>query len=340
MTDSAGCVRGNPAAAGPAASRHVYRVYGIALHSEIPLPLPTHEYGKLAQIELRIGSASFFSDVIRNVSLEQVADSFYELGRLADGSTYARWRSVGEFLVSGDGSCIVCRQFDVATTESFHVYLLGQALSFAMVKSGLEPFHGTVVVIEGEAVAFLGGSGFGKSSLAASFLEAGHQILTDDVLLFQVNPGGVFAFPGPPRIKLDPKTARHFLGDAVAGVRMNRETEKLILPLTAKQGYSAAVPVKAIYILNGCGPREFFENRDIRVGPLPARQAFLEMLANTFNTRILDANRLERQIHETALLVNFARVRKLWFPRIWAQLPAVREVIMSDLNRLVLETAA
>src|SRR3989442_625761 len=131
---------------------YVYHVYGITLYSEIAIPLPSDEHVGLATIELRTAPPSFFSDRTRNVSLQQTDGSFYELGRLPDGSFYARWRGVGEFLVSADGSQIFCRQLSEATTESFHVYLLGQALSFAIVQRGLEPLHGTVIAVRGKAV--------------------------------------------------------------------------------------------------------------------------------------------------------------------------------------------
>src|SRR5204863_102769 len=108
------------------------------------------------------------------------------------------------------------RRFDGASAESFQVYLLGQALSFALVKQGLEPLHATVVVVDGQGVAFLGDNGYGKSSLAACFLEGGYRLLTDDLLLLKASGGDVLAYPGPPRIKLFPEVARRFLGDAAS----------------------------------------------------------------------------------------------------------------------------
>ena len=318
------------------ASRHVYGVYGIALYSEIPLPLPLHEQGELAQIELRTAPASFFSDAIRGIPLERASGSWYEFARLPDRSSYARWRTVGEFLVFGDGRRIVCRPFDMASAESFYVYLLAQALSFALVKSGFEPLHATVVVVNGNGVAFLGDSGFGKSSLAACFLDAGHQLLTDDLLLLQACSSGVLAYPGPPRIKLRATTARRFLGDVLAGGRMNPESDKLIFRLDGKRSCFTPVPVKAVYSL--AGPQEVVRKEQIRSEPLPPRQSFLELVKNTFNRRILDADRLERQLHETARLVSLVPIRKLSFPRVWRQLPSVREAIICDLQQ-VLEPA-
>ena len=317
---------------------YAYGVYGVALLSDIPLPLPGCAHDTLTEIELRAASASYFNEALWGVALEQVEGSWYEFGQLADRSTYARWAKVGEFLVSGDGRRILCRQFDVATAESFCVYLLGQALSFALVKCGFEPLHATVLVIDGEAVAFLGESGFGKSTLAACFLGAGYQVLTDDLLILHENRDRVLAYPGPPRIKLFPKIARRFLGEAASGVRMNPDTEKLILPLDDSRRCDTPVPIKAVYTL--AGPDEVFRTKEIRFEPLSPRQAFLELVKNTFNRRVIDPRRLERQLHLNARLVTRVPVRKLSFPRMWRRLPSVREAIISDLKREAVETAA
>ncbi|MFB3074256.1 MAG: hypothetical protein ACE1Z6_03640, partial [Candidatus Methylomirabilales bacterium] len=105
--------------------------------------------------------------------------------RLPDGSDYLRWSGLFEFLVSADGRRIACRELECASPESFQTYLIGQVLSFALVKRGIEPLHSTTVVIDGKAVAFLGDSGYGKSSLGAAFLQAGYPLLTDDLLVLK-----------------------------------------------------------------------------------------------------------------------------------------------------------
>ena len=104
--------------------------------------------------------------------------------------------------------------------------MLGQALSFALVKQRFEPLHATVVVVDDQAVAFLGDNASGKSSLAACFLEAGYRLLTDDLLMLQESSNRVLAYPGPPRLKLFPKIASRFLGRTANRVQMNPDTEQ------------------------------------------------------------------------------------------------------------------
>jgi hypothetical protein len=307
-----------------------YFVYGITLHSELPLALPEQGYGELGQIELRLEPRSYFSEAARSLALQPDSESFYQSVFLRDGSTYVRWEGVGEFLVSPDGCRIIGCQCDEAHGESFQVYLLGQALSYALVKQGFEPLHATAIVVNGEAAVLLGSSGFGKSSLAACFLDAGHGLLTDDLLILRSSGQGVMAYPGPPRIKLFPKLARRFLHEASSGVAMNLGSKKLILPLDDSQTVQTPVPLKRIYAL--LPPGSTSRGHATRITVLPPRESFLALVKNTFNYRIVNPARLERQFEAATRVVSLMPVKKVSYPRILARLPAVRDALLADLD--------
>ena len=188
--------------AGDSTAHYRYRVYGLTLISDTPFALSEHDGGGLAQVEFRTAEASVFRQATAECSSSSWSDGWFQYAALVDGSSYVRWDGVGEFLVSGDGRHIAGRQAEQASSESFQVYMLGQALSFALVKQGLEPLHATAVVVGGRTAAFLGTSGAGKSTLATCFLEAGHRLLTDDLLVLEESNGRIVAHPGPPRLKL------------------------------------------------------------------------------------------------------------------------------------------
>ena len=310
-----------------------YNVYGMSLRSEMVLSLPEYTHPGLMEIEVCAGSASLFSEAILGVDLQKRSD-WYQHARLVDDSTYVRWRGLGEFLVSSDGRRITCSRDPEAPMESFQVYLLGQALGFALVKSGFEPLHATSIDVGGEAIAILGASGFGKSSLAACFLAAGHSLLTDDLLLLQPGAHGFDAYPGPPRIKLFPAVARRFLGRAATGVHMNPRTVKLVIPF--EQCQSPHLPLRAIYAL--ASPHETRRLRRIRIEPLSPQAAFLALVGNTFNRLLLDPDRLRRQAGAAARLLSAVPVKKLSCPRGMDHLPSVREAILSDVQSLRLAT--
>jgi len=240
-----------------------------------------------------------------------------------------RWQRLGEFLVSPDGRSLKCRAFPGASSESFQVYLVQRALSFALVKQGLEPLHATAVVAGGRAIAFLGGAGAGKSSLAACFLGAGDALLTDDLLLVRGAGQGVLASPGPPRLKLFPRVARRLLGHRTSGVAMNPDTKKLIVPLTTERVWSRPAPLAALYVLRSRGNR----TRRIDIERLEPRAAFVEILKSTFNDLQTGARRAQRLFAAASRLAMDVPVNVIHYPRILDRLPSVREAVFADAAR-------
>jgi hypothetical protein len=315
---------------GKLGSQRAYNLYGVRLKSVVPLPGPELAGPGKVMVELFNGSSSFFSRVRHEAGISPGKRDWFQYARFLDGSTYLRWSGLFEFLVSADGRRIACRELNGGSQESFQTYLLGQVLSFALLKHGVEPLHATTVVIDREAVAFLGDCGYGKSSLGAAFIQAGHRLLTDDLLVLKEKGRGYVACPGPPRIKLFPEVARALLERQFKATPMNNLTPKLIVSLNCRQSYRSEVPLKAIYVLtppskNSCGG-------GISIRRLSPRRAFIVLLKNTFNIAVIEPDRLKRQFILATRLAAKVPVKSLSYPRILARLPAVREAVRLDLN--------
>jgi len=306
-----------------------YCAYGGSIRSEIPLPLPELRRSAetvLFDLEIRIVDQSLAEVIPGGVQLHGNPMSGFDSGQFVDGSSYVHWQDVGEVFVSKNGQSILCHPFHEANSESFQVYLLGQALSVALVKRGFEPLHATAVVIAGHAIALLGDCGFGKSTLAAAFLQAGHRLLTDDLLLLRTTKRGILAYPGAPRIKLFPETASRFMGKTASGIPMNPTTEKLIIPLDDNQTCADAVPLRAIYAL--APPDD--ATGGVHIGSISKKGAFVTLLGSAFNCTIVDLDRPRRQFEATQALANLGTVRRLSYPRSFQCLPSVREAILAD----------
>ena len=196
-------------------------------------------------------------------------------------------------------------------------------------KNGIEPVHATAVVIKGKAVAFLGDCGFGKSTLAAEFLQAGHRLLTDDLLILRKAGRQILAYPGPPRIKLLPEMTGRFLGEAKRSFPMNPQTQKLIVPLSRDCACHVAIPFAGFYVLPS--PEEMSLGSNIHIRALSRKEAFLRLLGSAFNISDLHPHRLQRQFETTEALANSIVVKRLSYPRELEYLPQVREAILSDL---------
>jgi hypothetical protein len=248
---------------------------------------------------------------------------------LGDGALYLRWADLFEFLVAGDGREIVARPLARGSREAFHTFLLGQALSFALIKQGFEPLHATTVAVDGKAVALLGDNGYGKSTLAAAFLQAGHRLVTDDLLNLTENGGGFRAHPGPPRIKLFSEIAERYLAPSDAGTPMLPLSRKLVFPLTHAHVSRVSVPLKALYLL---APPNGVHAKPVNIRTLSRRRAFLKIVRSTFNTVIVGAHRMERQFALATRLAETVPVKVISYSRVLDRLPAVRDAILADLE--------
>lgn len=308
-----------------------YRVYGLTVVSDLPLPCPEAGDGEPPEVELRLGPAAFFREASGALAGGDCGDDWFRHRRLADGSDYLRWSDLFEFLVSADGRRIACRPLARASAEAFQTYLLGQVLSFGLVKLGVEPLHATAAVIHGGAVGLLGECGYGKSSLGAAFLAAGDPLLTDDLLVAEPDGQGFVAHPGPPRIKLFPEVAARFLGERAAGTPMNDLTPKLVIPIDGGDPLfcDRPVPLRAIYVLGPPAPGG--PGQRVRIRRVSGRRAVIELLRGTFNTVVAEPARLARQLDLAARLAGAVPVSILAFPRALTRLPEVREAIRSDL---------
>jgi hypothetical protein len=315
-------------------AQHSYCFYGARLRSDWALPYGTRSFPCFIEIDLVDGSSQAHTaafDEAAHTETDDTRSAWFRYAQLGGGAVYLRWSQLVEFLVSADGREIAVRRCASASAEAFYTYMLGQALSFALIKQGFEPLHATVVLVDGQAVAFLGECGRGKSSIAAAFLQAGHRLLTDDQLVLTNHDRVWTAHPGPPRIKLFPEIAERFLGARAAGTPITHLSRKLSMPLDHRQTSSTAVPLKAVYVL--AAPRAEPRSGRIAMRRLSPRRACVALLRHTFNSRVVDTDRLQRQFALATGVAAAVPVKLLSYPRDLSLLASVRDAVVADLAR-------
>jgi hypothetical protein len=112
-----------------------------------------------------------------------------------DGGFHVWAPRYGRHLVAEDGSLVRSAIPRVAPWR-WERLLFAQVLPLAAALRGRELFHASAVAVDGEAYAFVGLSGAGKSSVAAHLVARGGTLLTDDVLALEPTRDGVLAHPG------------------------------------------------------------------------------------------------------------------------------------------------
>lgn len=191
--------------------------------------------------------------------------------------------SVGRILAIGGREIRVDPAPD-ARPEDLRLFILGSAFGAIYLQRGLFPLHASVVVIRGQAVAFAGDPGMGKSTLAAWMNSQGHPVLTDDVCVIRPDGDhGPLAYPSIPRIKL--------WKDAISALELRRQglqrdysrADKYHLPPIGEVE-GAAVPLRQIVFLAFSGDESAPELERIR----PARAVSL-LRDNTYRYQFVGA---------------------------------------------------
>jgi hypothetical protein len=190
-------------------------VFGLDVRSEIPLSFlqgssagPT---GRALEISAQAGNAAKLdwpepAELIcdlRDLDGDPIfsIEAHPEAGYLVSGPKH------GAHLLSADGRRLRCAP-EGCPEEAWQRLLISQVLPFAALLHGLEVFHASAVARRGEAVAILGTSGAGKTSVALELCRLGADFLADDVLALEVRHGELLVHPGTQIAGLDHTEAR------------------------------------------------------------------------------------------------------------------------------------
>ena len=221
--------------------------------------------------------------------LEERFDDAPEAARSIDHHSGAGYRlfarGFGLALVAEDGSRVWCAPPD-DEPWSWQRFLVGRILPWTAVLLGREGFHAGAVVVGGGAVALVGATGAGKSSLTAHMLLGGARFLTDDVLAVDNDDGAPRAHPGAAILSM-----RHAERTAMGDERWRRlgtllgDSGKLYVEVPRAD---APAPLRALYFMAPGSPG------DPPVAPL-RRRDFRLLLGSTFNESLQSPQRLRRQ---------------------------------------------
>jgi hypothetical protein len=187
------------------------------------------------------------------------------------------------------------------------LYLLGPALGLLLHQRGELALHASAVCIEGQAVAFLGESGEGKSTLAAFLHRRGHAVVTDDVLVIRPDSAGtLLAYPGFAQIKLWPESIEAFGVDPDNLPQLHDSFEKRFY--RPERGFAGnALPLRQIYILGAADT--------LVAAPMRPHEALLELVANTYALRFVgSAGATDAHFRQCAAIVAGVPIEHLWRP--------------------------
>lgn len=157
----------------------------------------------------------------------------------------------GEFLLDPASRSI---QIDVPSTipeNTIEHLLLDQAIPRLLAGRGHLVVHASIVRCGTRTVAFLGRSGWGKSTLAALLHEKGYPAICDDCALLEPHVEQILATPSYPGLRLHTDSIQHTLGSATAGTVAvsDYSSKQRIIDIGTPAALLDPQPLAAIYLL-------------------------------------------------------------------------------------------
>jgi len=255
-----------------------YECSGLRIASEIPLSAPLAEDADpgTADVTLVLGEPADppFERPSEDVVAELAVDGFlwYTFCRV-DGGYVGRMPGIADFVIDDDLRLVVCHPAVVGRSEVIPIVVPGTVTAFLLAVGGRFVLHGSSVELGGRALAFVGVSGQGKSTMAAMFCAAGASLVTDDVLPLEFGSGdaaadAVHCIRSGREIRLREKSASladRFGADAI--VRVTEDERHAVAPAATALD---RLPLSAIVL-----PRPDQDHPEVRARTLGAGEASL-----------------------------------------------------------------
>jgi len=243
----------------------VYELFGLRVRSAIALPelVPADGDGP-SDVAIRIDKLRPFEG--------ELVDNFVIV---AEGAVL-NVPGAGRYLIR-DGREIIVDADPEGSLRHLRLYLLGSAFGALLHQRNLLPLHGNSIEIGGRAVAFLGHSGAGKSTMAAWFHDRGFEILADDVCVVTFDGEVPMAQPGIPRLRMW-RDALEASGRSAEGYDLSfDDAEKYNVPTRIRKG-TGPIELGAIYLLK----RAEEDAESGRIERLRGVEALDALVANTY----------------------------------------------------------
>jgi hypothetical protein len=310
-----------------------YNICGVSLASAEPFPELTPSTSPPSQISLRLRRTNRISaagDSLRPAATLSLPDGRIFLVATKTKNGYLlHFDELADFFIDQSGSEVVYAPHPGVPAASIRHLILDSVIALALSLRGHAVIHASAVVTPLGACAFTAASGTGKSTLAASFQQAGYPTLTDDCLLLEADGDAVYGVPSYPGAR--------FREDTLALLGAHAKATFPVAHYNSKRRYAAGQfatgrhPLAAIYCLERpCGEGESLQ--ETRIERLSGHDGFLTAVRYLFCMDPGDSAMLVRQFKMLENLLARVPIVRLAIPNDFSALPQVHRAVLADLK--------
>jgi hypothetical protein len=299
------------------ASRYIYAVHGLVIASDLEFPeliQVARDSRRAPDVNVRLAPLP--------ADLEMLATDIPDLF-LTEDKLLLAVPGAARFEIS-HGTHVAIEIADDPDMALLRLYFFGSVMGLICHQRGLLPLHASAVAFDGQAIAFCGPPGMGKSTLAAFCVEGGARLVADDVLVVSIGSGSqVVINPGMPKLKLW-RDALEALGRTTTGLSPDwARAEKFHVP-AGPLAVAEPVRLSRIFLLDA--------DEDAGAGvttALSGAEAVSGLIQNTYRPEYLDiAHRRAAHFTDCVRLSTLVPVVRLRRRRDRAQLTKTASMLM------------
>ena len=179
---------------------HFYRFHGLIYKSPLPLLFQEEICAGVSDSKIVKIHSRQLNKLKKNNSQFTVKSSFHE--------TFISQNNLFNARVFNKGSTIEIDHPKKYNVNNLARRLIGTVIPFTLHQKGRLVLHASAVENNNEATLFLGNSGSGKSTIAASMPE--FNFISEDIASIEILNNDCYVFPSFPYIKLAKKVAEEF----------------------------------------------------------------------------------------------------------------------------------
>jgi hypothetical protein len=240
------------------------------------------------------------------------------------GSNYLlRFPDLADFIINSQNSSVQCWPVPDTAAATINQLYLNQLLPLLLSHQGKLVFHASAIEVDGLGIAFVGVSGRGKSTLAASFSSNHYRFLTDDGLLLEKTDDGYQVLPSHPSIRLWDDSQSAVLRPEASSEAALNYTSKLRFPASRDMVFcDNPCPLRRIYFLGDANASE------IQFAILSPQEAMVELIKHSFLLDIEDRKMLKTHFNAVSDLASLPIFFKLDYPRDYSELENLRHCVV------------
>jgi len=316
----------------------VYRIFNQLLESSISLPELPRVPDAEPDFSFRLKTCSpGGGNDWNHVHDWKLPDGTITISCARRGEDYVlRFPRIADFQISSRGRAITCFPESKTDETTIRHLLIDQVIPRVVGHRGKLVLHASAVAFgDGSAAAFLGDTGWGKSTLASGFQQQGACMVTDDCLVLQIFESRVSGIPAYRGLRLWPDSIAELFHGASKQSRLAQYGNKQRVKLQDGTPSTGEGPVEltALFLLSD--PDDARQGDRVTIEEVSGHDALMALIACLFTIDVLDDTRVGSNFFECGKVINTRiPVYRLDYPRDHAKLATVYRAVLDRLERV------